>query len=837
MDPRGEKRPPGIHSEKNWLRWSVGIAAIVLVAGCESECSGYRTISPPSFESFSESLDRLYGITDNYLDGVGSKTSAEVRPYTMGGPAVSGDPVFNADFVAYMNGLCLDSSSLPTDADPAGGPSVKGVILSGTPLTENATVNEIVEEFKDLAYGGWHTFTWLGAPLTESGDIAVTYGTFDYSGSLEAVTQGREDVVRVDKCPDPLPPVAYVAEVIDRDPTITTARSTTAGVDVATFEDEDGEGVVVANRYVLGNIERSTRADDEVTRQWYTDSFRKWGFGVPRLDDWAGMEGEDRYSFWVAQVPRAQFVVPFPAFVAPPAPRAGTGGLIERAHSAYGAFQREVDRVIEEGRGSCDYEAGEGVMSTLTKEEVEAYVRGGRDINLKILRDRDGGVVCRDLPVAGALFKGGTSTRSRMWVDVTGGGEAGMAQVPIDVLVDAGKVRERRDGRRGEPVVVEIDRTDGEGQVTVPVDEFDVPEGTETVAFELTRTRRDTLRERRVVLVPLTDDISYEEAERRVGEEYRDWEVTRLDGYLAWGPGGYYSLDLVRRRIRWSGLGIWGELRRRAFMDYLDRTAIGRRGLVLADEFGLMVIAGWLMNPFGFPEARTIPGVQQKLAFLEYVSAGYTVSEGPSAGRAVPGGGLLDSGAGPDGMPEIYLVDRGESTGESMEMVVVNGDGPFRFSGAVVVEPVELGPEARRRLEAAVLDGNGRRVTVQAYCLQRDLRVPAEGMVMRIADRSIQERFAFERRILYAARDARDSDRLHPNTSAESYFHSVLQWAVWTREKGYDREEFEEAFVEHARENFAQAGRAWNQEIERAVRGLVPARWDDVQRILEDAES
>ena len=782
----------------------------------------------------SESYEKLYG-------PIGKSTPVEVSRQAIGGPGGPATAVLNAGFVATKDGFCFDYSSIASenreafDTDPSGGPSVKGVVLQGprTRPTDDPYVDEIVGEYTTLPLGGWRTFTMNRAPRTQSGEVPTLNGAFVYNGNHADATQGREGIVYVPLCPDPLPPVAVVTRLNGSE--TDNGGSTIGRLPFGLLDDEDAPGIVVGGEYVITDVQKSTRASDEEIERWFEEAYRTWGYGRPDFENWRGMQGEDRYSIMVTETGSDQVVEPPPAFYAPPPPPAGTGGLAEQFHSVYGSFRREVNKVLEEGRGSCDYEGGYGI-SAQTLSDIATSLREKWRVEYEVLRDRDGRPICGELPVAGSLFKNGSSTRSRMWVDVTGAGEEGMAQVPLDVLVDAGKVRERRDGRRGEPVVVEIDRTDSDGEVTVPVDEFDIPEGTETVAFELNRTRNG-MRERRVVLVPLTDDMSDEEAERRVRDQYPGWEVTWLDGYLKWGAGEWYSLDLVRRRIHWEGYATWGDLRQQAYKDYLYRTLTGRRGLVVADDLRLMLIQAWSLNPFGWPMARTIPGFQQKIAFLDYYYTGDEVRL-PSASRDVPGGGIRTPGAPLAGILEIYLIDRGESTGESMEMVVVNGDGrPIRFSGAVVVEPVELGPEERRRMEAALRKANGRRVTVEAYCLQRELGIPAEGTVMRIAGRSIQQQFQVERRILYAAREARDGGELHPNTSLESYFHSVLQWALWTHEKGYDRREFEEAFVEHARQNFAQAGRAWNGEVERAVRALVPARWDDVQSILKEAES
>jgi hypothetical protein len=222
------------------------------------------------------------------------------------------------------------------------------------------------------------------------------------------------------------------------------------------------------------------------------------------------------------------------------------------------------------------------------------------------------------------------------------------------------------------------------------------------------------------------------------------------------------------------------------------------------------------LDPVDFSSARPIAGVQQKLAFLPPLARG-------------TGGDRVRSRA--------CLFDAGEAIGESLEVVFFGGRGPFRPTDAVVVEPVDLAPAERRRMEDALGAAHGRRARAEAYCLQKDCRAPAAGTVLRIAAEAEQKRFEVERRILHAARMIRDAGGLHPNTPSRSYYHSVVQWAVWTRRQGYDRARFQSAFLAHARENFARAGRPWSRSSADEVRALVHDRWRDVCHILSAAQT
>jgi hypothetical protein len=76
---------------------------------------------------------------------------------------------------------------------------------------------------------------------------------------------------------------------------------------------------------------------------------------------------------------------------------------------------------------------------------------------------------------------------------------------------------------------------------------------------------------------------------------------------------------------------------------------------------------------------------------------------------------------------------------------------------------------------------------------------------------------------------------LSPDTSPESYFHSIRQWSVWTLEKAFDREGFIEAFIEHARKNVEDAGQQWSDEFAERVERSAEGRWQDIAMVLERA--
>lgn len=249
---------------------------------------------------------------------------------------------------------------------------------------------------------------------------------------------------------------------------------------------------------------------------------------------------------------------------------------------------------------------------------------------------------------------------------------------------------------------------------------------------------------------------------------------------------------------------------------------------------------------------------------------------------------------------EVVIQSTGGSTGPVLVAHFLNhGDHPVRIrTDALNLEPVdegELDPEARARVNEILegvsggkpvppagsrpfpgerppaegargqdpgLEGTGRgpspgpwawrgdsrtplleprganvvSVVLDGYCLEMAKDVPEEGVLFRIAERKAQRATVRFREVVQASRRLQELGALRPAGDPESYFHSIRQWAVWVDENGFDRKEFEEAFVEHARKNFEAAGRPWTDEVREVVRSLVPNRWDDLRMILGEAE-
>jgi hypothetical protein len=192
----------------------------------------------------------------------------------------------------------------------------------------------------------------------------------------------------------------------------------------------------------------------------------------------------------------------------------------------------------------------------------------------------------------------------------------------------------------------------------------------------------------------------------------------------------------------------------------------------------------------------------------------------------------------PETRPLLWLESLGGSTGDVFRAHVVNPEGgPIEIDGLFAVEPASLSPEERDQALESVRQVAGSHVEVQAnfYCLQFGAAAPPEGIVYRIAPQAKQQAFQPAARALAAARRLHDAGSLSPDTSPESYFHSIRQWSVWTLEQGFDRDGFLAAFLEHTRKNVEDAGQEWSDEFADAVRRSAEGRWSDITKVLGEA--
>lgn len=202
----------------------------------------------------------------------------------------------------------------------------------------------------------------------------------------------------------------------------------------------------------------------------------------------------------------------------------------------------------------------------------------------------------------------------------------------------------------------------------------------------------------------------------------------------------------------------------------------------------------------------------------------------------------LDGTAGPGALPvETYLVATGGSTGPVVQFFGVNRSGVAVAmpSGPLVFEPVRIDRAAQERIGSLLqrlVAAGGQPTVLNAYCLELLRKPPAAGTVMRVASAPVQQSFTSLQRLFGASDRLASLNALRPDSDAGEYLHAIRQWSIWTHVERFDLPGFEREFVRVTRENFAEAGDAWTAQVEQAVRGLVPNRWNDIQQVLRETE-
>lgn len=260
------------------------------------------------------------------------------------------------------------------------------------------------------------------------------------------------------------------------------------------------------------------------------------------------------------------------------------------------------------------------------------------------------------------------------------------------------------------------------------------------------------------------------------------------------------------------------------------------------DENQQRVVAGEPLIPADIAAAPLDAGSQLMLGSLQ----GVTVDPSPAAVSGPSAEAYLDSltavvrevVAVNGNVPvESYLVATGGSTGPVIRFLGINrSEVPVEMTGGMLVfEPVAITPAIQSRVSALLqgyLAAGGRSQLIDAYCLELFRKPPAAGTLMRIAAAPTIERFRSAGRILAAVDDLNARGMLNPDGELDGYLHAIRQWSIWTREERLDLARFGDELVRTTRENVEQMGGQWSAEVERAVRGLVPGRWADIQAVL-----
>ena len=188
------------------------------------------------------------------------------------------------------------------------------------------------------------------------------------------------------------------------------------------------------------------------------------------------------------------------------------------------------------------------------------------------------------------------------------------------------------------------------------------------------------------------------------------------------------------------------------------------------------------------------------------------------------------------------ITSLGTSQGEAFQLQVINdGPTPIRLSNnAIVVEPLKRAArsQAQKALQQLAPGLKGATaLTAEGYCLNYALQPPDAGMLFRIAAPKVQAQFLPARGVLRAAAALARAGRLTPDTNAKTYLESIKQYAVWTRLERWNQAQFADAWVAMTRKQMAALKRPWANEMESALRRVVPGRWRDIQLILAEASA
>lgn len=195
------------------------------------------------------------------------------------------------------------------------------------------------------------------------------------------------------------------------------------------------------------------------------------------------------------------------------------------------------------------------------------------------------------------------------------------------------------------------------------------------------------------------------------------------------------------------------------------------------------------------------------------------------------GGGAAATAAAA-GKVAISFVATGNATGDAFKMRVVNPTGePLAITvpDGLALEPVNA--------TAPPAPAGAREFAVSGYCADFAKPSPRAGGVYRIAANAAQSRLGDAKYLMRAARRLLHRKQLHPDSDEALYALAIRQYALWTRIESWDEKKFGENFIERTKKNVTESKQAWTREMEAAVKGVIPNRWQDIQRVLRDAEA
>jgi hypothetical protein len=185
---------------------------------------------------------------------------------------------------------------------------------------------------------------------------------------------------------------------------------------------------------------------------------------------------------------------------------------------------------------------------------------------------------------------------------------------------------------------------------------------------------------------------------------------------------------------------------------------------------------------------------------------------------------------------KILFTSLGVSSGEAFDVQVINTTGkPVQFKlASMVLQPLKKAAGERVAREFSKAAGKAVRVKMLGYCMQFLKLPPKAGTIFAAAPQQVQQQFTSASTIFNAARALNGRGHIKPPGAAnpQAYFHSIRQWAWWTREQKFTEPTFTNAMLEYTKKNLANAKQPWTKEAEAYVRATAPKRWADIGSVL-----
>jgi len=155
-----------------------------------------------------------------------------------------------------------------------------------------------------------------------------------------------------------------------------------------------------------------------------------------------------------------------------------------------------------------------------------------------------------------------------------------------------------------------------------------------------------------------------------------------------------------------------------------------------------------------------------------------------------------------------------------------------------VLEPAaKKDPKAKAAGQMGGQAGNMLKQQVTAFCLQYAKLPPEAGMLYKIAEPALQQKFRPEAKVLQAGYELGADGELNPDSDPKAYIDAIRQYAVWAEQEGWDEQQFTEHWIERTKKNAQAMNIAWNKQMDDALRAAAPNRWRDITKVREKAKA